>query len=234
MKIILKRALLKIRAYFLRGYSQKGLDRQNIFLLCFEFLIKNKIEGDVLEFGCFEGASTVSILQAAKTCGWKPSSFECSYHIFDSFEGLPPLRGHPDQHPNYEAFHCGQYSSSLETVIRNVEKNGFDSHLLNFVPGFFEETLSDKRQNSIGAVALAHIDVDLHSSCSEVLKFLENRLQDGSLLIFDDYFCYRGNPNFGVRKAIEDWAETLINGTLTEYCNYGWSGKVFIFNLKQP
>ena len=94
------------------------------------------------------------------------------------------------------------------------------------VPGFFANSLQNL-SNSPTVISVVHIDVDLYSSCKTVLEFLTDKLQDGTLLIFDDYYCYRGNPKYGVPKAISEWCEER-DIVLSEYCNYSWAGKVYI------
>lgn len=76
-------------------------------------------------------------------------------------------------------------------------------------------------------ISAVHIDVDLYSSCKTVLEFLTDKLQDGILLIFDDYYCHRCNPKYSVPKAINEWVDDR-NIVLSEHCNYSWAEKVYI------
>jgi hypothetical protein len=49
------------------------------------------------------------------------------------------------------------------------------------------------------------------------------------LFIFDDYFCYRGHPDHGVRGAFRKWLSES-GYRCTSYLNYSWAGKVFIIH----
>jgi O-methyltransferase len=52
---------------------------------------------------------------------------------------------------------------------------------------------------------IIHIDCDLYISTISVLKFLKPLLVSGSILLFDDYYCYPANQNLGQKKAIDEF-----------------------------
>lgn len=207
----------------------RGLERHNIFRHCFEFSTKNNVKGAVLEFGCYKGDSSKRIIRAAEKVKKFNSSWDPDFWIFDSFEGLPGLSSPNDAHPSFTPFSEGEYAASFDSVRRNILTTNIDASKLHMIPGFFEDSL-EHLSNSPTMISAVHIDVDLYSSCKTVLEFLTNKLQDGTLLIFDDYYCYRGHPNYGVPKAISEWCEEQ-DIMLSEYCNYSWAGKVFIVHV---
>ena len=51
------------------------------------------------------------------------------------------------------------------------------------------------------------IDVDYYKSTVEVLSFIEPLLNDGTIIIFDDWFNYKGHPNRGEQKAFREWCQ---------------------------
>lgn len=205
------------------------IERQHIMKIAFDFIAKNEINGNYLEFGCFEGRSFCYAYTAYQNMIKKGFLQEYPMYIFDSFEGLPSL-SEQDKMDNYGAFNPGDYSCTLDGVKKNLIKKNVDLSKVKFVQGFYSESL--KRDHDITKVSIAHIDCDLHSSAVDVLEFLTDKIQDGTLLIFDDYYCYKGNPNFGVRRALNEWL-VKHNISVTEYYNYSWSGKTFIINLQE-
>jgi O-methyltransferase len=51
---------------------------------------------------------------------------------------------------------------------------------------------------------LIYVDCDLYSSTVPVLRFCKDFLQLGTVIVFDDWFCFYGDPDRGERRA---WAE---------------------------
>jgi predicted O-methyltransferase YrrM len=122
--------------------------------------------GLFLEFGTYKGDS-INLLAKLQ-----PQSV---FHGFDSFHGLP------------EGWTAGTREGGLSTrgkvprVRRNVE----------LIPGFFEATLSTFLEHHPDVpLAFAHIDCDLYSSTLTVLRALKQRLQPGTVLVFDEYYNY--------------------------------------------
>ena len=206
------------------------LKRNNIFDFCLEFISRNDVKGHFAEFGTFKGLSASRILRALDEHSTLRTK-SISLHLFDSFAGLPELKS-VDIDGDRADFMHGEYASTMQDVIERIRtfQNVFE---VKFYPGYFEESLLERKAQKIEELALIHIDVDLYSSCIPVLEYLTPRLADGALIVFDDYFCYRGNPNFGVRKAFEEWKLRYVqNFDVTHYTNYAWSGAVFIVTKK--
>jgi predicted O-methyltransferase YrrM len=52
--------------------------------------------------------------------------------------------------------------------------------------------------------AVVYIDCDLYLSTVPVLRFIEDFLQPGTVIVFDDWNCFLADPNRGERRA---WRE---------------------------
>jgi len=61
-----------------------------------------------------------------------------------------------------------------------------------------------------------------------VLDFITDYLVDGTILIFDDWFVFRGNPNYGERKAFNQWLKKNPEIKITEFQKYSTVGNSFI------
>ncbi len=205
------------------------MDRPQAIAHALRFLHKSETDGDYFEFGVFQGRSFIHAIKVHQTNETRSRHF----FGFDSFEGLPKFEAE-DEMDGYDVFHEGQFATSLSVVQDNLKDTGIDESLVTLIPGFFEEYLRDPETLSrIGdaKAALVHIDCDLYSSALPCLKFMESRMVDGAIVMFDDWFCYRGRPDHGVRRAFEEWAPT-VPYIFTEYCTYTWSGKMFICNTQ--
>lgn len=136
------------------------------------FKIPSKITGNVIECGCYKGASSANLSLACTLVGRK-------LDIFDSFEGLPkPQVGDKLHHiPDLSEIHSykkGAWKSSAQEVKKNITKYG-EISVINLHRGFFEKTLPNFSQKSV----LIFTDVDLKSSLETCIKYLWPNLYNG-------------------------------------------------------
>jgi predicted O-methyltransferase YrrM len=184
--------------------------------------------GDYLEFGVFKGYSFWFAQRTADRLGLSSTRF----FGFDSFEGLPQIEG--TDRTKHGEFYEGQYKCSQEQVIRNLNSKGVDWTRTFLVKGYFKDTLTPelKREHQIKRVRVALIDCDLYASTVEVLNFLGDLLEEGSLLIFDDWNCFQGDDNKGQRRALREFLEGRTGVRAIPVFSYGHYGQVFRISLK--
>lgn len=207
-----------------------GLDRVSGMRTAFEFVFKSDIYGDYWEFGVAKGHSLFRAWE-----NWREFSIsmdrmhEMRFVAFDSFTGIPILKPE-DKLTAYEIFQPGQYAHSRADVANWLISKKVNPSRFTFIEGVYEESLS--RSDTIATLkgaqaAIVHIDCDLFSSASVVLDFIGPHLVEGSTLLFDDWFCYRGRRDKGVHGAFRAWLERS-NWSAEEYFRYDWCGKCFI------
>ena len=143
--------------------------------LCHElFKVSVKARGDVVECGCYDGASTAILSTACKLVGRK-------LHVCDSFEGLPEPEADEKvtirTGKTFYNWKAGEFASpgGMEGVRQRVERFG-TVESCEFVKGFFCDTLPDLPTDS---VVLVFEDADLKSSVVDCLKYLWPRLRVG-------------------------------------------------------
>jgi len=157
---------------------------------------------------------------------------ETIFHAFDSFEGLPNLS---DEDEKSSDFAEGQYSAGTVVVESLAAHHGMPINKLRFHKGWFSETCTKDyfESNLLKPASIIWLDCDLYSSAKDALNLIELIIQDGTMIIIDDWYCFKGNPGRGVQKA---WYEFLKTDTVcgkysfTEYQNNGWARKSFIVN----
>ena len=141
------------------------------------------IPGHIMEFGVASGGSTRVIRGTADRMeryygrAARKRIFAC-----DSFQGLPE---------SYEGLAVGHFAGE-PPKIRNVE----------FVQGYFEDSLTEELAKDVGTVALASLDADLFSSTKCVLNWLTPLLRSGSLLLFDEFI----GESEAEKRAFEEWS----------------------------
>lgn len=182
--------------------------------------------GDYYEFGIFRG---FAFLSAQKTCK-EMGIDDVHFYGFDSFEGLPPVTG-IDKTNNQ--FFEGQFKCGKDQVVANLTENGADWSKTSLIEGFFSDSLTAeaKRLYDFRPVAVALIDCDLYSSTTEVLGWLNDFIQDGSILLFDDWYSYGSDESLGQQKAFSEYLENNINYTAEEFCEFEEHGKGFVIKV---
>lgn len=169
------------------------------------------VKGDYFEFGLFQGRAFLSAYELKKKMG-----LDIHLYGFDSFEGLPDFSG---KDAEYEVFYPGQYSCSLEKYVSIMDFWNVDEKDYTLIPGFFDKSLCSCAAQNISAnhCALAYIDCDLYDSTVPVMNYLTPYLSGGSILIFDDWFSFGGDPYSGQIRAAREWEERNGQFKLLEY-----------------
>jgi len=173
------------------------------------------IEGDYLEFGVYEGTSIKGAAIYWRNIGSKPIKF----YGFDSFKGMKPEVG--DEHPFYTKF-------DFSTEFKEIKKRFLNIPEIKLVPGFFQDTLKkDPNEYGINKAGIIMMDCDLYSSSKIAFNFIKRIVIEGTILILDDYFGYKGNKNKGVRAAFQEFIKEN-NVVCEQISQYGIGGAVFI------
>ncbi|GAH13307.1 unnamed protein product, partial [marine sediment metagenome] len=68
--------------------------------------------------------------------------------------------------------------------------------------GWYNKTL--KKPCGNGKLSFIHIDCDLYESTLDVLEYCKDYLQQGTVILFDDWYAFKGDNNSGERKAFKE------------------------------
>lgn len=184
------------------------------------------LEGDYLEFGVFTGSSFCHSIRCYKSCKYLyKSAHEMKFMGFDSFSGFGTLEG-SDIHSFYTDQNFQTEKNRVEKRVSKV-KGALDATL---VEGFFKDTL-DKvpRYYSIDSAAIVFIDSDTYESSRDALRFCETIVKEGTFIILDDFFSYRGSSSKGVKRAFDEFVKQM-NCEVRDVYTYGMGGKVFVID----
>ena len=181
------------------------------------------IEGAIphvyFEFGCHSGRTFSEAVKASKFLDIEDMEF----FAFDSFSGLP------DTDPNKDGvFKKGDFFTSKKDFIKIVKKKSrleLEEHQI--IEGFFSETLNAELQNKLPKAGIVHIDVDLYSSTVEILNFIKPLLSLGTVILFDDWYCFPVGEDKGERLALKEFCKANPKFQLEEWKNYSTFGKSF-------
>jgi len=177
------------------GYTMVGFRRLDNLEYCINQIIKDNIEGAIVEAGVWRGGACIfanGVLQEYKD----PRNI----YVCDAFSGLFPK-------PIYE---CDEWtekhdfsplSVSLKDVQKNFRKFNLETPNVIFKEGWFSDTLPSITE----PVAILRIDGDTYQSTLDTL-LLEPQVPVGGFLIMDDWAIETS------RKAFLDY----FKGKVTE------------------
>jgi len=127
--------------------------------------------------------------------------------VADSFEGLPVPKSRADGHDLSRVLHL---KVSLERVRANFARFGLLDGQVEFLKGWFSETLPDA---PIGQLAILRLDGDLYSSTMDALRSLHHKVSPGGFVIVDDYYslssCRRAVTDFLAENSLKPEIRTI-------------------------
>jgi hypothetical protein len=193
-------------------------DRFDFFTKAFSAISVNGVEGDYLEFGTAHGKTLWCAWKASRAVGLQPRLW-----AFDSFKGLPAPDNPVDRaHP---AWRSGRYAVTEEQLRTNLRRMRVPDHDVVTVPGFFSESLT--KPGLPERVALAYVDCDMYSSTVDVLRYLGDIVTHGSIVAFDDWFCWSSTSRSGEQQALEEFTGDRPGLVFNPHLPIGWHGMAF-------
>jgi hypothetical protein len=184
---------------------------------------------DYYEFGVFRGFGLFAAQKSARAFGGRTMRF----YGFDSFEGLPAVEG-VDR--SGSMFFEGQFMCSRSFTERALRNAGADLSAITLVEGFFNDSLTPllKAQHPFKPVGVAVIDCDLYASKVAVLRWLNDLLQSGSVLMIDDWRAFGDDPNKGQQLAFREWLSSRSDVVAEPLFDFEPHGRAFRLRLASP
>lgn len=186
--------------------SMVGLRRLANIRECVEQVLTDGVPGDLVETGVWRGGSCIFMRGILAAYG----DPDRRVWVCDSFEGLPEHDG------RYEAdigdqFHTfTELAISVEEVQENFRRYGLLDDRVEFLKGWFADTLGTA---PIEQIAVLRLDGDMYSSTMDALEPLYDRVAPGGFVIVDDYGavpgCAQAVHDFRDARGIDDPIHTV-------------------------
>jgi O-methyltransferase len=141
-----------------------------------EKILNLNIEGDVCEFGCFAG--TTSLFLQRLILELSPQK---RLHLYDSFDGLPK-KSPEDQSAAGTDFIEGELIATKSQLKLNFKKAGLP--LPKIRKAWFKDL---KPKNIPDKICFAFLDGDFYESIKDSLSLIKNNISTGGIIIIDDY-----------------------------------------------
>jgi hypothetical protein len=153
--------------------------------------------GDVVECGVWRGgmiAGMAEVLGNTRT-----------YHLFDSFEGLPPAkeidgRSAIEWQKNKDGIYYFDNCTAKESYATQLFQKLNVKYTIN--KGWFEQTLPN--YNYLNHIDILRLDADWYESTLICLQYLYPKVRKGGIIIIDDYYAWDG-----CSKAVHDYLSAI-------------------------
>ena len=186
---------------------------------------QDKTCGSYLEFGVFTGSSFNFAMKVNKKIEKIFGNTDCEFIGFDSFKGFGEIKKE-DENPG---FTNQIFSVNEEKVLKNIKKCA-KGQKMRIIKGFYQDTIKNKTAQdlNIDKARVVMIDCDLKESARLALEFIRPAIQEGTIILFDDFVFFKGNENKGEFGAFNDFRKKYPEILFRRIFDYGYGSSAFI------
>jgi hypothetical protein len=206
-------------------------ERSPTFVQALDYVNFERVPGDVVEGGVFGGLSLAILAKAAT---FDPKGMTRRIVGIDTFAGLPASA---DVHARWAEGDCSHIAvphpvaEPGEPVTPDLVRRLFlacELQAPTLYQGRFDVVLPDLVPSTHAAIAVLHVDCDLYESTRDLLAGVAPALQDGTIVLFDDWFHYRAHPGKGECRAFQEFLAANPPWTAVHWKSYGTFCNAFI------
>lgn len=157
-----------------------------------DHLLQQNIPGHIAEFGCYAGTTSVFIRRLLNT----HQQSEREFHVYDSFEGLPP-KSWQDNNAAGVDFEAGKLYVSKADFAKVFRATNLRPPVVH--KGWFDQL---GEHDVPQPLAFAFLDGDFYQSILDSLRLVWPRMSPGGTILIDDY---KRETLPGVERAITDF-----------------------------
>ena len=174
-----------------KPFTLTSIERRFALIQAVNYIIKNKIAGDIVECGVWKGGSIMAIAKTLLAL----KSYDKELYLFDTFEGMPrPTEFDISYNDKLAIKHFEERKIDnnnsdwsrieLDEVKNNVFSTGYNNEKFHFIKGKVEDTIPEFSPETI---SILRLDTDWYESTRHELIHLFPRLVKGGVIIIDDY-----------------------------------------------
>ncbi|MCY7309439.1 MAG: TylF/MycF family methyltransferase [Chitinophagaceae bacterium] len=189
-----------------KDFTLVPVERRYSLYQTVNYIIKNNLEGDLVECGVWKGGSSMLMAYTLLEAGISNRKI----YLYDTFEGMTKP-GEMDGQEEKDQWDRGKVTDTLnnmcyspiEEVKANMNKTGYPVENIVLVKGKVEETVPGTIPSKI---SLLRLDTDWYESTKHELIHLYPLLEKHGVLIVDDYGAWQG-----ARKATDEYFTSIPN-----------------------
>lgn len=188
--------------------------------------------GDYIEFGVAHGHSLRAAEIAIRTSSSKEigvAHIDRNLYGFDTFERFISDSS-IDAHPTWEGT---AFNIAYDKVSKRFRRRK-NIHLFQIDANSLTSDNSVIPASKFGIANMAAVilfDMDLYAPTRAALYWARQIIQQGTFLIFDEFFSFSGDSKRGESRAVQEFLLEFPEISLRDFANYGSGGKVFVVDL---
>lgn len=214
-------------------------DRVGMLHHCWGYAFTNLLKGAYYEFGVYQGSTLLESWkvylnyrkwaesQLVSPEPWRRETmkgyidYQHFFYGFDTFEGIP------SNGEKNETFAKGTFLASLDAVKKKCLDKKMEVQLFK---GLFSD-IADESMADLQPAAIINIDSDLYASAKDALEKVRMKIQQGTILLLDDYNCFSADSAKGERRALKEFCAKYPQFRFEPWFVYSYVGQAFICHL---
>ena len=201
-----------------KTYTMASLQRSFALYKAIEYILRNKIEGDLVECGVWRGGQAMIMAFTLL----KEGDTKRKIWLYDTYAGMSKPAGidirvtdgmsveEKWRKANKDEYNKWCYSP-VEDVKKNLFSTGYPRKNIEFIKGNVERTIPGQVAKKI---SILRLDTDWYKSTRHELTYLFPRLSFGGVIIIDDYGYWEG-----VRRAVDKYVRENNVKIFLVYCD---------------
>jgi O-methyltransferase len=201
----------------------------------------HNFSGDYVEFGVYRGDGVVNSLIAQQEFHrWLENQKKSSekwrrevalnsihnklptFHCLDTFDSMP------ENNEGEIQFAKNTFTTNLKLVTEKINKVNRLKLNVKYYKGFFVNQLEEFNKSFKNRkIAIANIDCDLYESTKDALNMIEDKIDIGTILLFDDYNAFNADNKKGQRLAFKDFCDNT-HFEFEKFFSYHYCGQSFL------
>ncbi|HYH75718.1 MAG TPA: TylF/MycF/NovP-related O-methyltransferase [Candidatus Saccharimonadales bacterium] len=183
----------------LRGYPiiSDQISREALEVVCqqLETVLEHAIPGAAVEFGCYIGTTSLFWRRILDAAGQSEAR---AFHVYDSFEGLPP-KSSQDANAAGIDFEAGKLYVGKKEFIQQFRTANLRTPVIH--KGWFNQL---QPADVPDPIAIAFLDGDFYDSIISSLRLVWPHMSEGGRILIDDY---KRETLPGVERAVRDFLQ---------------------------
>lgn len=164
-----------------------------------QYVLENKIPGEIVELGCFIGTTSIYIRKMLDHY-----KSDRQYHVYDSWQGLPEKHSKDDT-PLQQQFTTGMFQEPITSILSEFQRYSLTLPIIH--SGTFKD-IPDKQYPD--KIAFVFMDGDFYTSTRDALdKIYDKVVNNGIILIDDCGWPPLPGPKLACEEFLEDKMEKL-------------------------
>ncbi|MFH1424499.1 MAG: TylF/MycF/NovP-related O-methyltransferase [archaeon] len=203
---------------------EHNLQKYSAIKKTFYMTALEELDGDYYEFGVFTGSSFVCAMRAHRKLK-NLGEIKTKFFGFDSFTGFGDI-AKEDEHGFYQS---NIFTINEKKVLRYIRKRA-KGLKYSIIKGYFEDTLKGKTCVALSKdkARIVFIDCDLKKPTELALNYVKPALQQGTMVIMDDFYSYKGSSKKGVAGAFFEFCDRNTKIKFRRVFDYGMGGVGYV------